>query len=70
MLLGWGMFNVVEGVIDHHILSIHHVRSGEFQTPWDIGFLVFGALLVIIGWLVRRGAAPLDVCDSDDRGRP
>ena len=71
ILLGWGMFNVVEGVVDHHILGIHHVRSGEYQTWWDIGFLVFGALLVVGGWLLQRTAAPVNVCrpgDPADRG--
>ncbi|WP_214414836.1 DUF2243 domain-containing protein [Sphaerisporangium fuscum] len=63
-LVGWGLFNLVEGIIDHHILGIHHVRSGPYQTWWDIGFLVFGALLVAGGWLLARDAPGLDVCDS------
>jgi uncharacterized membrane protein len=25
MLAGWGIFNLVEGVIDHHLLALHHV---------------------------------------------
>lgn len=29
MLFGWGLFNVVEGVIDHHLLGLHHVVSGS-----------------------------------------
>lgn len=66
ILLGWGVFNLVEGVVDHHILGIHHVRSGEYQTWWDIGFLVFGALLVAGGWLLQRKAATVNVCDRDD----
>jgi hypothetical protein len=36
ILVGWGVFSLVEGVVDHHILGIHHVRSGEHQTWWDI----------------------------------
>ena len=27
MLLGWGAFNLVEGIIDHHLLDLHHVRD-------------------------------------------
>jgi uncharacterized membrane protein len=27
MLVGWGMFNLVEGVIDHQLLRLHHVRD-------------------------------------------
>jgi uncharacterized membrane protein len=56
LLLGWGLFNVVEGIIDHHVLAIHHVHPGENQLLWDIGFLVVGALLVAAGGsLVRAG---------------
>jgi uncharacterized membrane protein len=25
--LGWGLFNVGEGIVDHHLLGIHHVRT-------------------------------------------
>lgn len=56
VLVGWGVFNLVEGVLDHHILAIHHVRAGEHQMLWDIGFLVLGAMLVLGGWLVQRNA--------------
>jgi len=63
VLVGWGLFNLVEGVVDHHVLGIHHVRSGEYQTWWDIGFLVLGALLVAGGWLLQRGAAVVNLTD-------
>lgn len=52
MLVGWGLFNLVEGVVDHHLLTIHHVREGANQTAWDLAFLAFGALLVVVGWLL------------------
>jgi uncharacterized membrane protein len=54
LLIGWGLFNLVEGVVDHHILAIHHVREGHNQTAWDLAFLAFGALLVIGGSLLAR----------------
>jgi uncharacterized membrane protein len=54
--LGWGAFNVVEGLIDHQWLGIHHVHPGAGQLAWDVGFLLFGALLVVVGWvLIRAG---------------
>lgn len=62
LLAGWGIFNVVEGLIDHQILQLHHVRD-DLGAPlsWDIGFLVFGSLLVAVGWLLyKRGAGALD----------
>jgi uncharacterized membrane protein len=54
MLVGWGLFNLVEGIVDHHILAIHHVREGSHQTAWDLGFLGFGALLLLGGWALTH----------------
>lgn len=59
VLVGWGWFNLVEGIIDHHLLGIHHVRPGEYQLWWDLGFLALGALLVGIGWSLQRRATLL-----------
>jgi len=49
MLGGWGLFNLVEGVIDHQVLGIHHVHPGADQLAWDIGFLITGPVLIGIG---------------------
>ncbi len=55
LLIGAGSFNLVEGLIDHQILGIHHVKPGPNQLAWDLGFLAFGATLAAIGWiLVQR----------------
>jgi uncharacterized membrane protein len=57
LLMGWGGFNLIEGLIDHQILGIHHVRD-DLGAPWewDAGFLAWGALLLAGGWaLVRYG---------------
>ena len=59
---GWGVFNLVEGLVDHQILGVHHVRD-DLGGPlsWDLGFLAFGVLLVVGGLLVHRsGARALD----------
>jgi len=48
-LLGWGLFNVVEGTIDHQLLGIHHVHPGADQLAWDLGFLIFGGVLAMAG---------------------
>lgn len=54
-IAGWGVFNLVEGLVDHQILGIHHVRD-DLGGPlsWDIGFLIFGVALVVAGWLLQR----------------
>ena len=54
--VGWGVFNLVEGVIDHHLLQIHHVRPGPGQLGWDLAFLASGALLVLGGLRLMREA--------------
>jgi uncharacterized membrane protein len=58
LLVGWGVFNLVEGLVDHQLLGVHHVRD-DLGGPlsWDLGFLAFGALLVVVGWLVHRSGA-------------
>lgn len=63
LLVGWGLFNMVEGLVDHHILGLHHVRPGAHQLAWDLGFLAFGAVLAGLGILVARprGARRSDV---------
>jgi uncharacterized membrane protein len=57
LLAGWGIFNLVEGVIDHHLLGVHHVRTGPDQLAWDLGFLVLGAVLLAAGTLLARTPA-------------
>jgi uncharacterized membrane protein len=57
MLLGWGAFNVVEGIIDHQLLGIHHVN--ELVPPsrrvfWDTGFLIWGLVMIVAGWRLGK----------------
>lgn len=52
VLLGAGSFNVVEGIIDHQILGIHHVKPGPNELAWDMGFLALGTVMVVVGWLL------------------
>ena len=54
ILVGWGLFNVVEGVVDHHILGLHHVKAGDHQTLFDLSFLALGVLLVAGGTRLAR----------------
>ena len=50
--IGAGMFNVVEGILSHHVLQIHHVKPGAHQLAWDLGFIGAGILSMIIGWFI------------------
>ena len=54
LLLGAGLFDCIEGLIDHQILGIHHVKPGPNQLAWDIGFLTLGAILALVGWIILQ----------------
>jgi len=56
MLIGWGLFNTVEGLIDHQILNLHHVRPGPDEVLYDVGFLVWGVVMLLIGVRLVRAA--------------
>jgi uncharacterized membrane protein len=51
LLAGWGLFNLVEGLIDHQLLGVHHVRD-DLGGPlgWDLAFLTLGAGLLLTCW--------------------
>lgn len=67
LLLGWGLFNVVEGVIDHQLLGLHHVRPGPGYLVWDIGFIALGALMIAIG-VAAIGSAARGTRHAPERG--
>lgn len=52
--LGWGLFNAVEGIIDHQLLGIHHVHPGAGELAWDLGFIATGLVLALAGGLAIR----------------
>jgi uncharacterized membrane protein len=53
-LVGWGLFNVVEGLIDHHLLGLHHVRPGPDELVYDLAFLAWGAAMLVAGVALSR----------------
>ncbi len=57
LLMGFGSFNLVEGIIDHQILGIHHVNETvprDQWIAWDLGFLIWGAVMLVGGWFLLR----------------
>lgn len=72
LLLGWGLFNFVEGVIDHQILGIHHVHPGAGELAWDLGFLASGLVFMLVGGLLiragRRAPPPVPARSDLDLG--
>jgi uncharacterized membrane protein len=64
LFLGWGSFNLVEGVVDHVILGVHHVVESAGLSVWDWAFLASGVVFIAFGWwqiwsaAVERRATP------------
>jgi uncharacterized membrane protein len=58
LLFSFGLFNIIEGIINHHILSLHHVKDDSNPLIWDLAFLaIAGVLFIGIGWalMMRKG---------------
>lgn len=69
LLMGFGSFNLVEGVINHQILGIHHVNESAPEDQWiwwDLGFLLWGAAMLIGGWYLARAGER----EHDEVARP
>jgi uncharacterized membrane protein len=56
LILGWGLFNLTEGLIDHHLLGLHHVRDLPLHLPvYDWLFLLIGgAGFIMLGLRMYR----------------
>lgn len=59
LIMGWGLFNFVEGIIDHHIFGLHHVRDLPTHIPlYDWLFLLIGGVgFVALGWVIASRSA-------------
>jgi uncharacterized membrane protein len=62
MLAGCGLFNFVEGLVNHQILGIHHVLPGNpHQLLFDMLYLANGVLFFIVGvWLIRSPGSTIE----------
>ena len=55
ILFGAGAFNLVENIIDHHLLQIHYVRQVPESAYYNWGLLVLGAVLPLaLGWILMQ----------------
>jgi uncharacterized membrane protein len=57
LLIGFGLFNTVEGLVNHQLLGIHHVNeraARDWWIVWDLGFVAWGVAMLVAGWLVTR----------------
>ncbi|WP_342028380.1 DUF2243 domain-containing protein [Alkalicoccus daliensis] len=55
-LMGGGIFNFAEGIINHHLLQIHRVHP-DAANPlfYDLAFLASGLVLFAAGFLLKKG---------------
>jgi uncharacterized membrane protein len=55
MVFGWGLFNLVEGIVDHQILGVHYVRQVPNYTVYNLTFLALtGVGFILVGWLMMK----------------
>ncbi|GAA0664378.1 DUF2243 domain-containing protein [Natronoarchaeum mannanilyticum] len=69
LVAGWGLFNLLEGLINHQLLGIHHVNpAGPGPTLlWDLAFLAWGAAFLLGGALIVSRSPAAGTASS---GRP
>jgi uncharacterized membrane protein len=51
LLLGWGLFNGADELVDHLLLGLHHVREDASHLAYDVPF---GALALLQIWFGAR----------------
>lgn len=50
LLAGWGIFNVIEGVISHEVFGLHNVREAANEKEfWNLAFHILGISLIAAG---------------------
>jgi LPXTG-motif cell wall-anchored protein len=54
LIAGWGLFNIIEGTINHHMLHLHNVREAGGTDFWNYAFLGVSVIMIIIGYLLLR----------------
>jgi uncharacterized membrane protein len=55
--LGWGAFQLYDGLIQHKIFGLHQIRYHVDLLPYDLAWDLSGAVGVIVGLsLLARGA--------------
>ena len=69
LLIGWGAFNLVEGLIDHHLLALHHVRDLPQHVPlYDWIFLAVAGLgFMAFGWWLSQPRRPVHSTSAASR---
>ena len=69
-LLAWGAFQLYDGLVQHKLLRLHQIRYHVDVLPYDVAWNVLGALAVVAGLVLLRGAARgAPAAEAADAGR-
>ncbi|WP_143833171.1 DUF2243 domain-containing protein [Oceanobacillus timonensis] len=52
VLLGVGLFNLYDGLVQHKLLQLHQIRYGVDILPYDLTWNIIAAVIVIVGGIV------------------
>lgn len=55
--LGLGIFQLLDGVVDHKLLRLHQIRYGVDVTPYDWAWNVSAVILLLVGVVLAVRAA-------------
>ena len=55
-LIGWGAFQIYDGLFQHKALGLHQIRYGVDLLPYDLVWNVLAAVLVVAGAVLARRA--------------
>ena len=55
-LVGWGGFQVYDGLVQHKLLDLHQIRYRVDLLPYDVAWNIAGVLGVVAGLALIRGA--------------
>lgn len=69
LLIGFGAWHVVDGIVSHWLLGIHRIRMDAADPLfWDVlWFALFGVLFIVAGIALRRRRAPPSQDDHERR---
>lgn len=54
MLTGFGVWHVLDAIINHWLLGLHHIKEDQYWLLWDVIFFIAGVICVAIGISLRR----------------
>ena len=56
-LIGWGGFQVYDGLFQHKVLGLHQIRYNVDLTPYDLIWNIAGGVGLVVGIVLLTGSA-------------